>query len=76
MVCVLMSRCDRVCWRCDGFSSPEWAASPSEESSTQVGSSLETLIVLVVGSSSGGSSVMLVCCVEELMVGEGGEGEV
>ena len=76
VVCDLMLRCNRVCCRCGVFSSPECAASPSEESSTQVGSSLETLIVLVVGSSSGGSSVMLVCCVEELMVGEGGEGGV
>ena len=76
VVCDLMLRCNRVCCRCDGFSSPECAASPSEESSTQVGSSLVTLSVLVVDSSSCVSSVMLVCCVGVLMVGEGGGGEV
>ncbi len=76
MICVLMSRCERVCWRCGGFSSPEWVASPSEESSTQVGSSLVTLNFIMVDGSSGVASVALVCCVEVLMVGEGGEGEV
>ena len=76
VVCVLMSLCDRVCCICDGFSSPECAASPSEESSIQVGSSLVTLNFIMVDGSYGVASVALVCCVGVLMVGEGGGGEV
>ena len=76
VVCDLMLRCNRVCCRCGVFSSPECAASPSEESSTQVVSSRVTLNVRMVAVSSDLSSVELVCCAGVFIVGEGGEGGV